>query len=86
MPRYLSRLPYGAKTSPVEEFDFEEDTGRRRPQPLHLGERRLRDGGEHQPLVQAVRLVLAHPRHRVRRLGRRAADAHASRPTTAAWT
>ena len=27
MPRYLSRLPYGAKTSPVEEFDFEEDTG-----------------------------------------------------------
>src|SRR4026209_532917 len=27
MPRYLSRLPYGAKTSPVEDFDFEEDTG-----------------------------------------------------------
>jgi type VI secretion system protein ImpC len=27
MPRYLSRLPYGAKTSPVAEFDFEEDTG-----------------------------------------------------------
>jgi len=26
MPRTLSRLPYGAKTSPVEEFDFEEDT------------------------------------------------------------
>ena len=27
MPRYLARHPYGAKTSPVEEFDFEEDTG-----------------------------------------------------------
>ena len=27
MPRYLSRLPYGAKTNPVEDFDFEEDTG-----------------------------------------------------------
>ena len=27
MPRYLSRLPYGAKINPVEEFDFEEDTG-----------------------------------------------------------
>jgi type VI secretion system protein ImpC len=27
MPRYLSRIPYGAKTSPVEEFAFEEDTG-----------------------------------------------------------
>ncbi|MBK8096565.1 MAG: type VI secretion system contractile sheath large subunit [Planctomycetes bacterium] len=26
MPRFLSRLPYGAKTSPVEEFAFEEDT------------------------------------------------------------
>ena len=27
MPRFLARLPYGAKTDPVEEFDFEEDTG-----------------------------------------------------------
>src|SRR5215471_11057012 len=27
MPRYLARLPYGAKTNPVDEFDFEEDTG-----------------------------------------------------------
>jgi type VI secretion system protein ImpC len=27
MPRFLARLPYGAKTSPVEEFNFEEDTG-----------------------------------------------------------
>ncbi len=25
MPRFLSRLPYGSKTNPVEEFDFEED-------------------------------------------------------------
>ncbi|HRH18677.1 MAG TPA: type VI secretion system contractile sheath large subunit [Aquabacterium sp.] len=27
MPRFLSRLPYGARTNPVEAFDFEEDTG-----------------------------------------------------------
>ena len=27
MPRFLSRQPYGAKTNPVEAFDFEEDTG-----------------------------------------------------------
>jgi type VI secretion system protein ImpC len=27
MPRFLARLPYGARTSPVEEFDFEEQTG-----------------------------------------------------------
>ena len=26
MPRTLARLPYGASTDPVEEFDFEEDT------------------------------------------------------------
>ena len=26
MPRFLSRLPYGAKTNPVEEFEFEEVT------------------------------------------------------------
>jgi type VI secretion system protein ImpC len=26
MPRFLARLPYGAKTNPVEGFDFEEDT------------------------------------------------------------
>ncbi|HEV3032587.1 MAG TPA: type VI secretion system contractile sheath large subunit, partial [Polyangia bacterium] len=26
MPRVLARRPYGAKTNPVEEFDFEEDT------------------------------------------------------------
>ncbi|MES9993171.1 MAG: type VI secretion system contractile sheath large subunit [Candidatus Thiodiazotropha sp.] len=27
VPRFLSRLPYGAKTQAVEEFDFEEETG-----------------------------------------------------------
>jgi type VI secretion system protein ImpC len=27
MPRFLSRLPYGAKTNPVEAFNFEEETG-----------------------------------------------------------
>jgi type VI secretion system protein ImpC len=26
LPRYLARLPYGSKTDPVEEFDFEETT------------------------------------------------------------
>lgn len=27
LPRFLARQPYGAKTNPVEEFDFEEATG-----------------------------------------------------------
>jgi type VI secretion system protein ImpC len=35
MPRFLSRLPYGAKTNPVEEFAFEEDS----------------DGSDHQKYV-----------------------------------
>ena len=26
MPRFLARIPYGAKTDPVEEFEFEEET------------------------------------------------------------
>jgi type VI secretion system protein ImpC len=26
MPRFLARLPYGAKTDPVDDFDFEEET------------------------------------------------------------
>jgi type VI secretion system protein ImpC len=26
MPRFLARLPYGSRTDPVEEFDFEEET------------------------------------------------------------
>ena len=26
MPRFLARIPYGARTNPVDEFDFEEDT------------------------------------------------------------
>lgn len=26
MPRFLSRLPYGSKTDPVDDFDFEEET------------------------------------------------------------
>ena len=37
MPRFLSRLPYGAKTNPVEEFDFEEETGGGDIQQVHAG-------------------------------------------------
>src|SRR5258706_6777798 len=31
MPRFLARQPYGAKSNPVESFDFEEDTEGARP-------------------------------------------------------
>ena len=76
MPRFLARLPYGAKTSPVEEFDFEEETGSGDHTQVHLGQCRLCDGGEHQPLVQALWLVLVDPRRGVGRRRRRPAGAH----------
>jgi type VI secretion system protein ImpC len=37
MPRFLGRLPYGAKTNPVEAFDFEEDTVGAEHEQVHLG-------------------------------------------------
>jgi type VI secretion system protein ImpC len=53
MPRFLARLPYGAKDDPVEEFDFEEDT----------------EGADssNQCSIQGVRLVLADSWRRVGR-------------------
>ncbi len=76
MPRFLARTPYGAKTNPVEEFDFEEDTAGADAQQVRLGQRGLCDGDQHQPLVQALWLGLAHPRHRVGRRGGGPAAAH----------
>src|SRR6266850_1911306 len=49
---------------------------RGRSQPLHLVERRVRDGREHQSVVQALRLVLADTRRGVGGRRRRAADPH----------
>ena len=86
MPRFLARLPYGAKTNPVEEFEFEEETGGGDHTRTRWANCRLRDGGQHQPLVQALRLVLVDPRRGVRRRGRRACRCTPSRATTAAWT
>ena len=76
MPRYLARLPYGAKTESGRGVRLRGGHRRGRPQPLHVGQRRLRDGREHQPLLQDVRLVLADPRRRVGRRGRGTADPH----------
>ena len=76
LPRFLARVPYGARTNPVEEFEFEEAVDGADPAQVLLGEFGLRDGGEHQPLVQAVRLVLLHPRRGVGRSSRRPAAAH----------
>ena len=85
MPRFLARLPYGAKTNPVEDFDFEEDATAADRAKYCVGQCRLRDGGQHQSLVQGLRLVLADPRRRVGRYGRGPARTR-SRATTAAWT
>lgn len=83
MPRFLSRLPYGAKTVPVEEFGFEEDT-EGADHSKYLVQRRVRDGREYHPGVQAVRLVRAHSRNRIRRHGGGVAGTP-SRRMTAVW-
>ena len=86
MPRFLSRLPVRRQDQSGRGVRLRGRHRRRRSQPLHLGERRLRDGGEHQPLVQAVWLVLAHPRHRIGRRRSKGCRRTPSRPTTAAST
>ncbi len=65
MPRFLSRLPYGAKTNPVEEFKFRRGNRVGRPLQVHVGQCCLCDGHQHQPLVQGVWLVFANPGYRV---------------------
>ena len=78
MPRFLARLPYGAKTNPVEEFDFEEETGVGDHSKYTWANAAYAMAVEHQPLLQALRLVHLDPRRRVRRRGRGAAGAHLS--------
>ena len=52
--------------------------GDRRPQgrEIRLDERGLRDGREHQPRLQGIRLVHPHPRRAVGRRGHQPADPH----------
>ena len=78
MPRFLARLPYGAKTEPVEEFDFEEDTEACRSFQVLLVQFGLCHGSQYQPGIQALWLVLPHSRCRERRHGGRTAHPHIS--------
>ncbi len=59
MPRFLARLPYGAKTEPVEEFDFEEDTEGADSSKYRWANAAYAMAHQHHPLLQAVRLVPA---------------------------
>ena len=86
MPRFLARLPYGAKTEPVEEFDFEEDT---------VGADSANYTWANSAYAMAVNInrsfklygwCIAHPRHRVAAARSRACRRTPSRPTTAAST
>ena len=86
MPRFLARLPYGAKTSPVDEFDFEEDTAGADAREVQLGERRLRDGRQHQPVVQGRTAGARGSAASSRAARSRTCPRTASRPMTAAST
>ena len=76
MPRFLSRLPYGAKTVPLEEFDFEEDTEGADHNKYIWSNAAYAMGVEHHPRLQALRLVRPHPRRGIRRHGRGPAGPH----------
>ena len=88
MPRFLSRLPYGAKTEPGGRVRLRggdvkapsHSTSTPGPTAAYAMAR------QHQPGVQALRLVLAHPRASSRGAPSRACPATPSPPTTAAWT
>ena len=76
MPRVLSRLPYGAKSEPVEEFAFEEETD---------GQRGEKYGWMNAAYVMATNInrafkeygwTVADPRRRVGRRSAQPADAH----------
>jgi len=86
MPRFLARRPYGAKSDPVEEFDFEEETSGSDVKGYSWANAAHAMAVNIKPLVQAVRLVLAHPRHRVGRRGGGTCPPTPFRPTTAAST
>ena len=76
MPRFLARRPYGAKTEPVDEFDYEEDTEGADSSKYYLGELRLCNGCQHHQGLQALWLVFPHQGPRIRRYCGRFASAH----------
>ena len=73
MPRFLSRLPYGARTSPVEEFAFEEDTGAADHSKYTWANAAYAMATNINRSFKEFGLVLAHQRRRIRRCGRRPA-------------
>ena len=85
MPRTLSRLPYGAKTYPVEDFDFEEDTEGADHSKYVLVQRGLCHGRKYQPGLQASRLVRANTRQSKAEAWWRHCQCIRSRRMMAAW-
>ncbi len=72
MPRFLARLPYGAKTDPVEAFAFEEDT----------------DGADSNKYTwaNAAYAMAVNINRSFKHYGWRTCRRTPSRPTMAAWT
>ena len=86
MPRFLARLPYGAKTSPVEDVQLRGRHGRGRARAVYVGECGLCDGDQHHAELQALRVVLADSGRRIGRARSRGCRSIRSRPMTAGWT
>ena len=66
MPRVLSRLPYGAKSEPVEEFAFEEETDGHKGEKYGWMNAAYAMARQHQSRLQGIRLDGAHSRRRSR--------------------
>ena len=86
MPRVPARMPYGAKTYPVEEFAFEEDTEGADHNKYVWSNCGVRHGDEHHSLVQdstagARAFAALNPA-----AWSKVCRSIRSRPTTAAWT
>ena len=86
LPRTLARLPYGAETMPIDEFNFEEDVRRRANHAqVPVGERGLRAGPRITKRLRPVRLAAPRSAASKAAARSRACRPTPSRRTTATW-
>ncbi len=86
MPRFLARQPYGAKSNPVEDFAFEEDTVGADHSKFVWSNAAYAMGVNINRAFKLYGWVLAHPRRRIRRHGRGPPGPHLPHRRRRGWT
>ncbi len=86
LPRFLARQPYGARSNPVEEFEFEETPNGGDSSRYYLGQCGLCHGGQHQSLVQELTAGVRRSVAWSRAARWKDCRCMPSRAMTAAWT